>query len=52
MSGSVVCMPTAQVFSYGSLIFRFDSETSISLQVMPGLVFRLQGLRVLVSRMY
>ena len=33
------------VFSYGSLIFRFDSESSISLRVMPGLVFRLQGIR-------
>ena len=39
------CPTRLAVFSYGSLNFRFDSESSFSLQVMPGLLFRLQGLR-------
>ena len=47
MSGSVVvcvyCPTRLAVFSHGSLIFRFDSESSISLRVLQALVFRLQG---------
>ena len=39
------CPTRLAVFSYGSSIFRFDCESSISLRVMSGLVYRLQGLR-------
>ena len=48
----VYCPIRLAVFSYGSLIFRFDSESSISLRVLQALVFRLRAfvlVRVLLS---
>ena len=41
----VYCRTRLAVFSYGSLIFRSDSESSISFRVLQALVLRLHSLR-------